>query len=87
VLSGPAGFRVDGATATKRLHLIAGQTLMFSLQHAQMQEPALAAWDAGQIAARLEGTVEGWRSWSAIHQTYEGPWRDLVHHSGRYCRH
>src|SRR5438552_3239706 len=28
-------------------------------------------------------TAEGWRSWSAIHQTYEGPWRDLVHHSGR----
>jgi len=27
--------------------------------------------------------VAGWRSWSAIHQTYEGPWRDLVHHSGR----
>jgi len=30
--------------------------------------------------------VEGWRSWSAIHQTYEGPWRDLVHHSGRVLR-
>ena len=48
-----------------------------------MWEPPLAAWDAGEIAARLEDTLEGWRSWSAIHQTYEGPWRDLVHHSGR----
>ncbi len=48
-----------------------------------MGEPPLAAWDAGEIAARLEDTLEGWRSWSAIHQTYEGPWRDLVHHSGR----
>src|SRR6266516_657610 len=37
----------------------------------------------GGLAARLEDTLEGWRSWSAIHQTYEGPWRDLVHHSGR----
>jgi hypothetical protein len=27
--------------------------------------------------------VEGWRSWSAMHQAYEGPWRELVHHSGR----
>src|SRR5205823_14716374 len=35
------------------------------------------------IAARLEDHLEGWRSWSANHQTYEGPWRDLVHHSGR----
>ena len=46
-------------------------------------EPPLAAWDDGEIAARLEDTLEGWRSWSAIHQTYEGLWRDLVHHSGR----
>jgi len=78
MLSGPAGFRVDGATATARLHLIAGQTVMFALQHGRMQEPPLAAWDASQIAARLTDTMEGWRSWSAIHQTYEGPWREAV---------
>jgi len=83
LLSGPVSFLLDGATATARLHLTAGQTVMFALQHGQMQDPPLAAWDAGQIAARLEDTVAGWRSWSAIHQTYEGPWRDLVHHSGR----
>ena len=27
--------------------------------------------------------MEGWRSWSALHQAYKGPWRDLVQHSGR----
>ena len=42
-----------------------------------------AAWDAGQIAARLQDTIAGWRSWSALHQAYKGPWRDLVQHSGR----
>ncbi len=83
LLSGPAAFGVDGATATARLRLAAGQTVGFALQHGQTWEPPLAAWDAGQIAARLADTLEGWRSWSAIHQTYEGPWRDLVHHSGR----
>src|SRR6516164_5228905 len=83
LLSGPPGFRVDGATATARLHLSAGQMVMFALQHAPMWAPPLAAWDPGQIAVRLSDTMEGWRSWSAIHQTYEGPWRDLVHHSGR----
>ena len=45
--------------------------------------PAVTAWAADEIAARLADTPEGWRSWCAIHQTYEGPWRDLVHHSGR----
>jgi GH15 family glucan-1,4-alpha-glucosidase len=83
LLSGPVSFRVDGATATARLHLTTGQTVMFALQHGQMQEPPLEAWDASRMADRLEDTVAGWRSWSAIHQTYEGPWRDLVHHSGR----
>ena len=32
---------------------------------------------------RLEDTVAGWRSWSDIHQSYTGPWRELVHASGR----
>ncbi len=45
----------------------------FALQHGQMQGPRLEAWDASQMAERLEDTVAGWRSWSAIHQTYEGP--------------
>ncbi len=40
-------------------------------------------WTQAEITDRLDDTVEGWRSWSAIHQNYEGPWRDLVRHSGR----
>jgi alpha,alpha-trehalase len=83
LLSAPVDFQVDGATATARLRMTAGQTAMFALQQGPMSGPPLAAWDTGEIAARLADTVAGWRSWSAIHQTYEGPWRDLVHHSGR----
>jgi alpha,alpha-trehalase len=83
LLSAPPGFQVAGATATARLHLVGGQTASFALQHGQLSEPPLVAWDAEEIAARLEDTLEGWRSWSAIHQTYEGPWRELVLHSGR----
>ena len=33
--------------------------------------------------ARLDDTVAAWQSWSELHQAYDGPWRDLVHHSGR----
>ena len=67
----------------RRLHLAAGQTAAFALQCGRLWESPLTAWDPGQIAARLADTMAGWRSWSAIHQTYEGPWRDLLHHSGR----
>ena len=83
LLSASAAFGVDGATATAHAHLAAGQELCFALAHGQAGEPPLPAWGGEAIAARLEDTLEGWRSWSAIHQTYEGPWRDLVHHSGR----
>jgi alpha,alpha-trehalase len=80
LLSAPVDFSVDGATATAHLTLRAGETAGFALHHRRMWEPALAAWNQDEIAGRLD---EGWRSWSAMHQSYEGPWRDLVHHSGR----
>ena len=83
LLSAPGGFEIDGATAHCRLHLTAGQTVVLALQHAPIWDQPLVAWAPDEIAARLADTAEGWRSWSAIHQTYEGPWRDLVHHSGR----
>jgi GH15 family glucan-1,4-alpha-glucosidase len=82
LLCAPVDFSIDGATATASLRLAAGQTAGFALHHGRMWEPLLAACDADEIAARLDDTVKGWRSWSAMHQSYEGPWRDLVHHSG-----
>ena len=83
LLSTPIAFTVNGATATARVRVTAGETAAFALAHGQMWEPPLAVWTAAEIAARLGDTLEGWRSWSAIHQAYEGPWRELVHHSGR----
>jgi len=83
LLSAPATFEVEDATATAHLHLAVGQVVMFALQHARMLDAPLAAWDTDQIDERLQDTLEGWRSWSAIHQNYDGPWRDLVLHSGR----
>ncbi|HEV3294363.1 MAG TPA: glycoside hydrolase family 15 protein, partial [Streptosporangiaceae bacterium] len=86
LLSAPVRLQVDGATATARGHLRAGQALSFALRHGPAWEPQLAAWTPAEISARLADTAEGWRSWSGIHQTYQGPWRDLVHHSGRVLR-
>jgi GH15 family glucan-1,4-alpha-glucosidase len=83
LLSTPVSFDIDGATATARVRLTAGQAAVFALGHGQMAGPPLAPWSAEEITARLDDTVAGWRSWSAIHQNYEGPWRELVHHSGR----
>jgi alpha,alpha-trehalase len=83
LLSAAVELTVDGATATGRFRLRAGESVGFSLQHGPTWQPALRTWDQEEIARRLDDTAEGWRSWSAMHQAYEGPWRELVHHSGR----
>ena len=83
LLSTSASFSVDGATATARIRLAAGQDAVFALGHGQLADPPRAPWTAAEITGRLDDTVAGWRSWSAIHQNYQGPWRELVHHSGR----
>ena len=84
LLSTTVSLQLDDATATARIRLAAGQDAFFAVGHRHaMNAPPPPAWTGDQIAARLDDTVQGWRSWSAIHQTYQGPWRELVHHSGR----
>jgi GH15 family glucan-1,4-alpha-glucosidase len=83
VLSAPVALVVEGATATARFSLGAGESAAFALAHASSWEPPPGVWSQEEIAGQLDDTVEGWRSWSRMHQDYEGPWRDLVHHSGR----
>jgi alpha,alpha-trehalase len=84
LLSSPVSFQVADATATARIRLAAGQDALFAVGHRHVpSSPSPPAWTADEISAQLDDTVLGWRSWSAIHQTYQGPWRELVHHSGR----
>jgi alpha,alpha-trehalase len=82
-LSTSVGLAAEHGTATATIRLAAGQTAVFALGHGDMAGPALVPWTTEEISGRLADTVEGWRSWSAIHQNYEGPWRELVRHSGR----
>ena len=82
LLSTSVSFGVTEATATATVRLAAGQSAVFALGYGKAG-PALAPWSAEEVAGRLDDTLEGWRSWSALHQNYEGPWRELVRHSGR----
>jgi alpha,alpha-trehalase len=83
LLATSVSLEIGGDTATGRIRLAAGETAVFGLGHGPMAGPRLEAWTPEQMTTRLADTVEGWRSWSALHQNYDGPWRDLVHHSGR----
>ena len=82
-LSTSVSFDLDGAGGTARIRLVAGQAAVFALGYGQDGGPPPDGMTAAEITDRLDDTVQGWRSWSAIHQNYEGPWRELVRHSGR----
>ena len=83
LLSSPVAFEIEGSSARARISLTQGQSIAFALHHKQSWEQQPAVWDQDQIKSRMDDTILGWQTWSGIHQSYEGPWRDLVHTSGR----
>ncbi len=84
VLSCPSALQVDQSIAAGRLRLREGESAGFALHHCKQAEMGMArVWNQAEIAEWLDDTTSAWESWSEIHQAYEGPWRHLVHHSGR----
>jgi alpha,alpha-trehalase len=84
VLSCPVPLTVDQSSASGQVHLRNGESVGFALHHSKREGTVAArVWDQAEIEARLTDTVAAWQSWSELHQAYEGPWRESVHHSGR----
>ncbi len=83
VFSSPVEIDLDGGTASARFSVAAGQRLGFALQAVDPFVDWPGTWPTGRIRAWLHGTIRGWQSWSSTHQAYEGPYAELVHHSGR----
>jgi len=82
-LTSPVPLRCADGTGRARVELAAGQRLYFALRRTRLGEPVSDPIAQEEIAAALESTIEQWRGWSRLHQNYDGPWRELVHHSGR----
>jgi GH15 family glucan-1,4-alpha-glucosidase len=82
-LSSPVALDVDESVARARFVVRAGDCVAFGLSHATTSESVPSLWSVDVIGDRLTDTTEGWRTWSSLHQAYEGPWSDLVRHSGR----
>jgi alpha,alpha-trehalase len=86
VLSSPVPLDLQRSTATARIAMAAGQTLAFGLHRSTLEEEPARIWSQEELADRLGATVAAWRSWSALHQTYHGPWWELVQHCGRVLK-
>ena len=82
-LSAPVELAIEQSVARGAFTLEAGEALGFALQYRSSSEELPSAWTQTDVFTRMEDTVEGWRSWSLMHQRYEGPWADMVSHGGR----
>jgi alpha,alpha-trehalase len=83
VLTSPVRLGLAGSAATAKCTVRAGETVRFALHRSTLEEQPARIWSQDELADRLTDTVTAWRSWSDLHQNYDGPWRDLVRHSGR----
>ncbi len=83
VLSTPVCLELGAGMAAGRFSVPSGGRAAFGLHYGRPGGRAPRVWHQEELAQCLEDTLAGWRSWSDIHQGYEGPWHELVHHSGR----
>lgn len=86
VLSTPVPLQVTAGTAFGRHDVSAGEVMRFALHRSTWNEPPARVWAPTEIEMLLERTIVAWQSWSALHQWYHGPWRDLVRVSGRVMK-
>ncbi len=83
VLSTPIDLELSVGAAGGRFGVSAGERVAFGLDYGQLDQAAPRLWSQGELFQRLADTASAWRSWSDLHQTYDGPWHELVHNSGR----
>lgn len=81
-LSTDVALDVEDACAVGTWVMTEGQELTFAVHRQDPWGPPTKPWTSRKIQRRLEETEAAWVSWSRLHQRYEGPMRDLVHHSG-----
>jgi GH15 family glucan-1,4-alpha-glucosidase len=78
---------IEDVTMRATFSVAADERIGFSLRwiptEAHEHPPAT---EPGAVAARIEDTVEAWRSWEADHDIYDGPHRELVRLSARVLK-
>jgi GH15 family glucan-1,4-alpha-glucosidase len=83
VLTSPVQLTTRSAVATGRQTVHAGEELQFALHRTTLEQVPARIWDQDELRGKLADTIADWQSWCDLHQAYDGPWADLVHHSGR----
>jgi GH15 family glucan-1,4-alpha-glucosidase len=77
---------VEEATMRSAFTVAAGGRAGFALRWAAVEDPPPMPCAPASVAARIDDTVDAWRSWEAEHDVYSGPHRDLVRLSARVLK-
>jgi alpha,alpha-trehalase len=83
LLCSPIPLEIADSDATGLIQLKADERLALGLLHRTTSETFPELVSPAELDAALQATIDAWRLWSQIHQRYDGPWRELVQHSGR----
>jgi GH15 family glucan-1,4-alpha-glucosidase len=84
VLTLPGDVHLASGRAQARIHLESGDVLHLALDRSTLGDAVSAhVWRQEDLAGLMERTLTSWESWCELHQSYQGPWQDLVHISGR----
>jgi GH15 family glucan-1,4-alpha-glucosidase len=86
VVSAGVATVIEDSTMSATFTVSAGERVGFALQWAPPEGPAPEPFAPDQVSARIEDTVEAWRSWEAKHDVYEGPHRERVRLSSRVLK-
>jgi GH15 family glucan-1,4-alpha-glucosidase len=81
-----APVEVDEATMRARFAVAEGDERGFALRWAPVEHRAPAATPSDRVAARIQDTAQGWRSWEDEHDIYEGPHREHIRISSRVLK-
>jgi GH15 family glucan-1,4-alpha-glucosidase len=82
----PVALRGADGSASAGLRVQTGQRFGFSLVWGPPEHPPPAPTDPWRVGARIEDTVEAWRSWEAEHDIYRGSHRERVRSSSRVLK-
>jgi GH15 family glucan-1,4-alpha-glucosidase len=86
-ISASVPLKVEDSTMRAGFTVREGEDAGFALRWAPPeQRGAHEPTPAGEVGARIEDTIEAWRSWEGEHDVYQGPHRDLVRHSARVLK-
>ncbi len=80
--------RITAADAAMQasFRLAAGEEAAFSLHWTAVEDARPDPTPPERVRARIDDTIEAWRSWEAEHDIYRGPHRDLVRFSARVLK-